>query len=554
MYGAGMRYKAVTLGLVLASTALGSSALNLGRARGAAWIGQSLELVVPVQIDSAQADGALCAEADVFHGDSRQDNNRIQVQVEPTGQPDTFNLRILSSSLIDEPVVTVYLRAGCTQKSSRKFVLLADFQNEGTAVQSRQIAPAPVPTVTPTDAISSPATPLIAASTASTEVAVKSAKPSIATSPKPRAQETAKSAPKESAATKKVEEKSSKLEKPEAAQALAKPMNAGKSRLRLDPVDTLSERIKSLENTSASKIAQEEVARDNQKMQQLQADLRSLLDQAVKNEASLAAMRERLEKAESDRVPLTVVYALIALLLLCALALAFFVSKRPRSVRQGAASKAVKSTDSDVATMAAQRSLDGEGLHSPAEDIDVNLLELDDASFGEMMGDKSEVVPVSKPRHHNFNADALVDLRQQAEFLAKLGKVDEALEILEGGIHANPVESPLLYLDLLVIANNFSRKTDFRQFRTEFVELFNVTVPEFALFRDEGRKLDAYPALLDHINSQWASSNVLDVIEACILRDPEATESDPFDLAAFRELLNLHAAAIEQHRTDATAP
>jgi hypothetical protein len=80
------------------------------------------------------------------------------------------------------------------------------------------------------------------------------------------------------------------------------------------------------------------------------------------------------------------------------------------------------------------------------------------------------------------------------------------------------------------------------------MELFNAAIPEFALFRDEGRKLEAYPALLEHINSQWESSDVLDVIEACILRDPEATESDPFDVAAFRELLKMHAAAIEQHR------
>jgi hypothetical protein len=160
-------------------------------------------------------------------------------------------------------------------------------------------------------------------------------------------------------------------------------------------------------------------------------------------------------------------------------------------------------------------------------------------------------MPTNKSKHHNFNADTLVDIRQQADFLAKLGKVDEALEILEKGIHANPVESPMLYLDLLVIANNFSRKTDFRQFRAEFEKLFNATVPEFALFRDEGRKLDAYPALLEHINGQWDSPNVLDVIEACILRDPDATESDPFDLAAFRELVNMHAAATQQHRANA---
>jgi hypothetical protein len=192
--------------------------------------------------------------------------------------------------------------------------------------------------------------------------------------------------------------------------------------------------------------------------------------------------------------------------------------------------------------------------HSPVDDIDVNLLDLDESSFGEVMGDQAGNVAVTPARHHNFNGDALVDIRQQAEFLAKLGKVDAALEVLEGGIRANPMESPLLFLDLLVVANNFSRKTDFRQFSAEFTQLFNAKVPEFALFRDEGRKLGTYAALRDHINSQWESPQVLDVIEACILRDPDASESDPFDLAAFRELLALHASASEHHRADTPSP
>jgi tetratricopeptide (TPR) repeat protein len=351
---------------------------------------------------------------------------------------------------------------------------------------------------------------------------------------------------------KKTEEKSSQPAKPAVPQAsAAKPTGTGKSRLRLDPVDTLSERIKSLETTNTAKNTLEEVARDNQKMQQLQADLRILLDQAVKNEASLAAMRERLEKAESNQVSLTIVYLLVALLLLCVAALVYFVSRQPRLGAQDASTKPVKPQSADAVNNPSQQALDGEAPYSQAGDIDVNLLDLDDASFGEMMGDKSVAMPTNKSKHHNFNADTLVDIRQQADFLAKLGKVDEALEILEKGIHANPVESPMLYLDLLVIANNFSRKTDFRQFRAEFEKLFNATVPEFALFRDEGRKLDAYPALLEHINGQWDSPNVLDVIEACILRDPDATESDPFDLAAFRELVNMHAAATQQHRANA---
>jgi hypothetical protein len=550
-----MRFKAVTLGFVLASTALGSAALSLGRARGAAWIGQSLELVVPVQIDTGQADGALCAEADVFHGDSRQDNSRVQVQVEPTGQPDTFNLRILSSALIDEPVVTVYLRAGCTQKSSRKYVLLADFPNVNVAQQSQQIPPPPVPTVAPANTSANPTLPNSGNPQVTPAAASKNSNPATAAVTKPAVSTAVKPAPKTPAPTKKVDSKSAKAENPVASPLTqTKPASAGQSRLRLDPVDTLSERIKSLETTNGPNAGQEEMARDNQKMQQLQADLRSLLDQAAKNEASLALMRERLERAESDRVPLAMVYALIALLLTCFAALAYFVGKGSRVARRSTASKRGNQHGAVPVDTSTPQPSEAEVAHSPVEDIDVNLLDLDESSFSEIMGDQAGNVAVTTTRHHNFNADALVDIRQQAEFLAKLGKVDAALEVLEGGIRANPAESPLLFLDLLVVANNFSRKTDFRQFSAEFAQLFNATVPEFALFRDEGRKLETYPALREHIHSQWESPQVLDVIEACILRDPEASESAPFDLAAFRDLLALHASAREHHQAHTTSP
>jgi hypothetical protein len=550
-----MRFKAVTLGFVLASTALGSAALSLGRARGAAWIGQSLELVVPVQIDTGQADGALCAEADVFHGDSRQDNSRVQVQVEPTGQPDTFNLRILSSALIDEPVVTVYLRAGCTQKSSRKYVLLADFPNVNVAQQSQQIPPPPVPTVAPANTSATPTLPNSGNPQVTPAAASKNSNPATAAVTKPAVSTAVKPAPKTPAPTKKVDSKSAKAENPVASPLTqTKPASAGQSRLRLDPVDTLSERIKSLETTNGPNAGQEETARDNQKIQQLQADLRSLLDQAAKNEASLALMRERLERAESDRVPLAMVYALIALLLTCFAALAYFVGKGSRVARRSTASKRGNQHGAVPVDTSTPQPSEAEVAHSPVEDIDVNLLDLDESSFSEIMGDQAGNVAVTTTRHHNFNADALVDIRQQAEFLAKLGKVDAALEVLEGGIRANPAESPLLFLDLLVVANNFSRKTDFRQFSAEFAQLFNATVPEFALFRDEGRKLETYPALREHIHSQWESPQVLDVIEACILRDPDASKSAPFDLAAFRDLLALHASAREHHHAHTTSP
>jgi len=420
-----MRFKAVTVGMVLVGTALGSHALTLGRARGAAWIGQPLELNVPVQIDPGAAEGTLCPEADVFHGDSRQDSSRVQVQVQSTDQPDSFNLKITSTSLIDEPVVTVYLRAGCGQKSSRKYVLLADYPNDAVAPLSRSAAPtvAPVPLVIPTEAATNP--PARAAVSAETTLpstasparpkapAAREAAKEVPAEPKPAAREAAKEvtkelprevakepvkeaskeaakepvkpvakeAPKKEAVAKAEKtEKTEKAEKADKPAEASKPAASGKPRLRLDPIEVLNERVKNLESNSAATVVQDDLNRDGQKMQALQSDLKTLLDQAVKNEASLMAMRERLEKAESERVPLTVVYALAALVVLCLTALAYLLFRRPRQPAwensyQASAAYAPASVAPAQAASAGQM-----------QDMDVNLVDLDQESFDQLMG------------------------------------------------------------------------------------------------------------------------------------------------------------------------
>lgn len=302
MVEVGMRFKAVALGLVLAVTALTSAAVTLGRARGSAWIGQPLELVVPVQLDAGQAHDDLCADVDVFHGDSRQDSSRVQIQVTAADQPDTLLVKIVSSALIDEPVVSVYLRAGCAQKTARKYVLLADFPNDAAASSSRLAAPVAlaVPTVAAAAQAASAATP-------PGGLAPAASKPQKAPAPVAKA---SKPAPPVSHAPKTV--------------------NVGKPHLRLDPVDTLAERVKLMEAITTASTLQDDLERDNLHTQTLQKDIRRLLDQAVKNEASLVALRERLERAEAERVPVAVVYVLAALVLLTLAALAFVWSKRPR--------------------------------------------------------------------------------------------------------------------------------------------------------------------------------------------------------------------------------
>jgi hypothetical protein len=312
-----MNVKSVVWGAVLVSAVCCASALTLGKARGAAWIGQSLDITIPVQMDPGQTDSALCAEADIYYADTRQETARVQVNASASTQPDVFNVRITAAQFIDEPVVTIYLRAGCAQKTARKYVLLADYPPEGAPSSTRAADPVapgsplvPIPSAAPTagsDAGTSPAQSK-AESRVPKQAANVPSKPAVERAPKPTATKPAAASP---TTLKKSAE------------------GTGKPRLKLDPLEGLAERIKSLEAATVA-AAPEAAASDAKRIDQLQGDIRALLDQAAKNEASLRLMRERMEKAEADRVPMEVVYVLIALVITGIAGLAYLWARRPQ--------------------------------------------------------------------------------------------------------------------------------------------------------------------------------------------------------------------------------
>jgi hypothetical protein len=284
-----MAIKSWAVGCVLAATTMAAQPLTLGKERGAAWIGQALELSVPVQLNPAETE--VCAQADVFHADSRQDPARVRVTLEPAGAADARTLRIYSANPVDEPVVSVYLSTGCVQRSTRKYVLLADFPNSPV-----------VPAVPFVPAV--PAAPFVP------EVPDVSSAP--ATSPAPVS---TAGAPAPAASN-------PERGKNDAAQAkvpkAAKPSNSGKPRLQLDPMDTLSGPAKLSESAPSTPAA-----RDAERIARLQQDVRALLEQAAKNEASLLALQVQLLQAQAQPAWATgLLYALVALTLGCVLGIA----------------------------------------------------------------------------------------------------------------------------------------------------------------------------------------------------------------------------------------
>ena len=588
-----MRLKRTIVGVAVAGAVLTVNAMTLGRIRGAAWIGQPLQLSLPVQAGAEDING-LCAQADVFYGDTRLAANLVQVVQEPGSQGDSVNLKISTSSAVDEPMVTVYLRAGCKQSSTRKYVLLADYPTLGEAPATPLFNATGLP-IAAQPSLAAVTPPLL------TEISQNDAQPvqrppqssrPVQSTKTPRQRTAPESSPAKAGAVKAATPAPTKAADPLSATRQTTALPVAKPRLKLDPLENLAERIKTLETTTSA-VPLEDLVRDGERMRQMQDDMKALLQQAAKNEASLAVMRERLERAESERVPAAVVYGLGALVLICFGAIALLWNRR--SAQRSGWSPAQNLTPQGSQPLPTgnvrQRGEEEDGddehfirstqqvetrarptPHESSASVDVNLMEINEEDFGRLLKPEptkpaelaeidlplafdssppatpSSVPPPLAVQNHHFYDESIFDLQQQAEFFDRLGKTNEALELLEARISKDPKSCPTLYLEALAIAHRHNLKTDFREFREKMQGVFNCNVPEFALFQSRGKRLDGYASLLDHITQVWSTRQVVTVIEACILRDAWEKNADPFDMPAFEELVVLHGIALDRHR------
>ncbi|MCU0955974.1 MAG: hypothetical protein MUF55_01245 [Hydrogenophaga sp.] len=98
--------------------------MTLGRYSGAAVIGRPLDIRAQLLLSPGEDVSSLCVSADVFYGDSQVGG--VQTQIQQTAPDAAASLRIQVAQAINEPVVTVFVRAGCEAPFSRRYVLLAD--------------------------------------------------------------------------------------------------------------------------------------------------------------------------------------------------------------------------------------------------------------------------------------------------------------------------------------------------------------------------------------------------------------------------------------------
>jgi hypothetical protein len=566
------------LGSLLLLITSSSLAVSLGPVRGTALVGRTLDLSVLARLDTGDDAAALCTDAELMYSDTRIDLSKVTVRTSAAGEPGQALIRVTSSVIVDEPVVSLMLRAGCSAKNSRRYVLLADLPMQAAERQLPLITPATVAGVSPAPAGSSRAT---AAPGGESDVPGASGSAGRASSAAPAAVRAPRRPPIAPAAGDATVIRDSSTSRPAVGASLSQSLRLGEPavrksgtpRLRLDSAELPAESTPSLKSFSelqslptesnprrsefaalwrALNLRPDEVAHDAQRLDELQAQARSLREANSKNQADLALTREQLKKAEVGRYANPLVYALAALLA-CLLLGAGYLYYRFKNSRTSAAwwdQRDAESVDPGRSTVRAEpRSLESRfptaGRPVLVPEPQRHRVQLEENSVpGFRAGDSTFSPSGISASPRGVNVNELFDIAQQADFFVSLGQHDHAIEVLSNHIRENVQTSPLAYLDLFKLYHDMDRQREYDELRVEFNRIFNAEVPPFQGFRQSGEGLEAYEGAMTRIQSLWNTPRVLDVIEESLFRKP-GRPAEAFGLEAYRELLLLYAIANE---------
>jgi hypothetical protein len=349
-----LRHAAATLFVL--GFVLPASALTIGRPQGAAWIGKPLNIVIPLTLDGSEVGGSLCPQVEVVQGDASMDERRVSISLEPGAAPDAPRLRVRTSRAVEEPIVTLTVKAGCSATSTRQVVLLADPPPVDAALPSFEApaestggANAAVP------AQSSPRASRAARAGASGEggaerrrasqsasgaTATRSAVPERQNAEAPARRRAAPAArasspagssggrlqvdalaplaPRETAAS-----TAPAAQRATPAQAAAPAVASAPTPAASEPARNEGAAVVPQPAASAPAVPAPtpEAVRDAQRTVALEQALASLREQTTRNEQTLLEMRRELAAARESRYNNPLVYALVALLLLALVAL-----------------------------------------------------------------------------------------------------------------------------------------------------------------------------------------------------------------------------------------
>ena len=563
-------------GAFLLSAAASSLAVSFGALRGAATVGSPFDITLTTQVDPSTSLTALCIAADVFFGDNQIPSSRVRISIERGVTAGQALVRIRTNSSVDEPVVTVVARGGCAQTSTRKYVLLAEFLADrliqAPVVVGEVVAPTRENTRAPgtgnaTGNNSAPWMP--ATSNLGARTPILRPGPAVPQVLQPSARVTTGAAPET-------------IQKSSLPRLKLEPIDLGAERdpvlrasleMLTKPSSDVQQREAAAALWRAINAQPEDILRDNQRLAVLEAEAALMQSMNRKKDEAALELKNQLEEARGARYRNPLVYTLSALLAVILIAAIFFgIRSRRESQNLSDGPWWRRETDADtddqldrqVVASLNEKTAMGNRLPATADSAPSELTKSALNSYLDETGVNELNARQTKPASTQFdgldtssrpsflpsmvgmprivNAEELFDVQQHADFFVSLGDFDKAIEVLRSHITDNVETSALAYLDLFDLYHSLGRKEDYELLRKDFNLTFNAQVPAFDDYKADTHGLEFYPAALSRIELLWPTPKVLNVIEESIFRKPDSS-SEAFSLAAYRELLLLHAIA-----------
>lgn len=448
------QHRALLTGGLWLCLSAGALAATLGPSTRSAVLGQPLDLSMQLMLDAGDDPQALCLEADVFYVDKPLDKTSVRITPEKGATAQDWLVHVRSATPVEGPVVTVHLRAGCMQKTTRRYVVLA-------ATKPRAVGASLPTTLAATD---------------------------------------------------------------------PPPLSAG---------------APPAESTPSG------MTEDN-KLQTLEAELRQLRADLMRNQAALAESRQQLEQAENARFDKVVVYGLAALFSIAVMGLLFLLYLRSTAQAERTASSSEHSTFSPESGLATDATL---AAASRSAELDANESLFDGlrrASSYSAVESTPSLPPRDRPRFsvsvpfvpRTVKVPELIDLQQQVESLSSQGQQAKAIALLRKHLVDNLKTSALVYLDLLDLYHQAGNLQDYEDLRDDVNQVFNTRIPSFDRYVATSAGGSAYDAILLRIQGAWPTRQVFGIIEEALFREP-GDGAEVLALEAYRELLLLYAVGRE---------
>ncbi len=537
------RPRTLVIALALAGLAVGAQAIGISSRSTSAILGQPLDHVVSLRLDPGESLTPECVAAEVISGDLRLHPNAVSTRLEGDGS--ALLIRVLTSVVIEEPVVTIALAVGCPPRVSRRFVLFVD--PAPTSTPSAPIAP-PVESLLPPAAEAQPAQRTAAAEAQTAAAAAPAAAPAAQTAaPAPRRPRT-------------VSRRSTRPAEP------ARPPVAARPRLKLDAAEPpaavaaiTAEIIEAASSAAAARAAAQATAAAAERITSLERSIERLRADSAADRDALRGLRQRAIDADKASTWMLVLAALVAVL--AALAAWLWLKLRRLQVEREqtwwnatAAADGARAVATEVPTEVNSIRPGGAGPTSAA------AVTTRPGVLGPIFKPDPALGPVTEPplatEHtqplpvgwredpepsRDVSIDELIDLEQQAEFFIVLGQEDAAVDLLVDHLRSTGGGSPIPYLKLLEIYRRRGDRDAYERTRARFNHRFNAYAPDWESEGHEGRWLEDYPNIVARLQMAWPSPiDAMAELESLLFRK---TRGDLFEMPAYRDVLFLYSLA-----------